>query len=170
MPRWPTGSFTSVTEQSRPPRGKPPIMEIASTFRLKTSLRDAVRRLRRGLEDGELQLAFQFEMSGCLRRELQVDLCPAVLLGVHSPVLLLESMVADGRSGLFLPLHVLVTGSGNETVVRVLRPECCLEAGVPVGVLTPLLKTIRRVESAVAAAGASRVAELTPEPAAVGET
>jgi len=145
-------------------------METASTFRLKMSLRDAVRRLRKGLEGEELQVAFEFEMSICLRRELQVELCPAVLLGVHSPVLLLESMVADGRAGLFLPLHVLLTGKGKETLVRVLRPECCLEAGVPVGVLTPLLRTIRRVESAVAGAGASRVVELRSELTALEET
>ena len=145
-------------------------METASTFRLKMSLRDAVRRLRKGLEGEELQIAFEFEMSICLRRELQVELCPAVLLGVHSPVLLLESMVADGRAGLFLPLHVLLTGKGKETLVRVLRLECCLEAGVPIGVLTPLLRTIRRVESAVAGAGASRVVESRPELTAFEET
>ncbi|MDP2999077.1 MAG: DUF302 domain-containing protein [Bryobacterales bacterium] len=145
-------------------------METASTFRLKMSLRDAVRRLRKGLEGEELQVAFEFEMSICLRRELQVELCPAVLLGVHSPVLLLESMVADGRAGLFLPLHVLLTGKGKETLVRVLRPECCMEAGVPIGVLTPLLRTIRRVESAVAGSGASRVVESRPELTAIEET
>ena len=145
-------------------------MQTASTFRLKMSLRDAVRRLRKGLAGEELHVAFEFEMSICLRRELQVELCPAVLLGVHSPVLLLESMVADGRAGLFLPLHVLLTGKDKETLVRVLKPECCLEAGVPIGVLNPLLRTIRRVESAVAGAGASRVVELRPELTALDET
>ena len=114
----------------------------------------ARRRIRAALEKQGLQIAFDFDVTEGILRSAGVRLPRSCTLGVICPYQLLEAVVADGSSAVFLPLHVVLTEQKGETVVRHLAPTWFRGAGIGPAISVPLHRTLMRIREALASVDA----------------
>ncbi len=100
-----------------------------STYVIRRPHEEALKLLKRGLAEEGLRIPMEMDVSAMIRRELGLDWSPCRVLGVCCPLLMLEAVVMDAAAPAFLPLHLVVSGSDTETLVRLSdgghgRPAC----------------------------------------------
>lgn len=114
----------------------------------------AKSRVCRALKSQSLEVCFDIDLSGRVRRCVGVRLPNLCVLGVSCPFLLLEGVPSGPVAALFLPLHVAISELQGDTVVSLLSPIALRASGLSPGVAISLHHTIARVVKALEAAGA----------------
>jgi uncharacterized protein (DUF302 family) len=123
----------------------------------------ARRRIRAALEKRGLQIAFDFDVAEGILRSAGVRLPKSCALGVVCPYQLLEAVVADGSSSVFLPLHVVLIEQERKTLVRLLAPTSFRGAGISPAISIPLHRTLVRIREVLASVDARPVRD-APSP------
>lgn len=109
----------------------------------------ALKKLRSALFEREVSICTELDLSGRLHRELGLRLAPSRVLFVDCPELLLRAMAFHGPVSVFVPLHVVVTGRGEQTEVHVLNSLRFAGTGVPQSVRLPVYRLQAQVACAL---------------------
>jgi uncharacterized protein (DUF302 family) len=110
------------------------------TYCFKVPFEQALKTLRKALEAEQLCILNELDLSQHLQRELGVGLVPCKVLLVGGAIFLLEAMAFDTRAAVFLPLHLVVTRQGSQTIVHFFNSIMLSESGLPAGAKAPLSK------------------------------
>ena len=103
----------------------------------------AVERTREALGAEGFGVLSEIDVSATLKKKLDVDFRPYVILGACNPPLAFSAINADPSVGLLLPCNVTVESvSEQRTIVRLTNPEALLATG-PVGA-SPELASVAR--------------------------
>ena len=132
-------------------------MGIAVATALRTSFDDAVRLTRDALAAQGFGVLCEIDVAATLKKKLDVDFRPYVILGACNPPLAQRALSAELEIGLLLPCNVVVHAADvpGQSVVAALDPvEALAISGNPA--LQPLAAEVRgrliRVLEAVEAA------------------
>jgi uncharacterized protein (DUF302 family) len=110
---------------------------------------EAIREIRRALAEADLEIAAELDLAGRVRKTLRIDIPPCRVLCVDCSVSLLEALILDRSAAVLLPLHLVVAGQGNQTLVYLLTPSAALYAGLPLTARTAMSKLQACITSAV---------------------
>lgn len=123
--------------------------QATTTLRIRQPLNQALKLIRRALAEGGVEVAVDLDMSGRIRKSLRIDLPPCRILFVDCPVELLEAIALDRSAAVLLPLHVVVAGQDEITLVHLMNPAAALYGGLPVTARAAVSKLQARVTQAV---------------------
>lgn len=131
------------------------------TTTVKLPYEKALQRVRDALADEGFGVLSEIDVKATLKKKLDVDFRPYVILGACNPPLAHRALTTERDIGLLLPCNVIVyegEGSG-ESVVAAVDPEVSLSR-VGNDALRPLAadvkERLRRVIDAVASSGDSQ--------------
>jgi uncharacterized protein (DUF302 family) len=110
------------------------------TFVLEESFESALKTLRRAFAEDQLCVAVELDAAKRIRRALNLAVSPCRILLVENPIFMLEATAIDRSSAVFIPLHVVVSGNGANTLIHVLNPDYSQLRDSPVGVRIPLAR------------------------------
>ena len=105
--------------------------------------------VRRALVEAGLEISADVDIAGRIRKALRFDLPPCRVLYVDCPVALLEAIALDRSAAVLLPLHLVVEGRDEFTLVHLLNPTAALYGGLPVTARAAVSKLQTRVMHAV---------------------
>ena len=156
MDSWPLGCTTSGRTYAQNFKMQQvdltPVDNYAPAFVLDTPFDSALARIRRAIRDDQLCIAAEIDTAKRVKRALQIQVSPCRLLLVDNPRFMLEATAIDRASGIFLPLHLVVSGAGSRTLVHMLSPDFVQYGDLPIGIRAPvaglqqqLLRMLRRI-------------------------
>ena len=119
------------------------------TLVLDAPFQAALRQIRRALRDGKLSIAAEFDGKRRIQQALGLELAPCRVLLVESPRLLLEATAIDRSCAVFLPLHVVVSGFGGQTLIHILSADYLAHGEVPVGIRMPVARLQKQLLEAL---------------------
>jgi len=122
-----------------------------SAFVLNSPFQSALARIRRAIRDAQLCVAAEIDAAQRVKRALQIYVSPCRVLLVDNPLFMLETTAIDRASGIFVPLHLVVSGAGNRTLIYMLSPEHIRRSDLSIGVKAPVLDLQRQVQRVLAA-------------------
>ena len=98
------------------------------TYGISTTLdrpfNDTVTAVRDALAEQGFGILTEIDMAGTLKKKLDVDIAPQVILGACNPPLAHRAFQAEESVGLLLPCNVVVRSVGAQTtVVEALDPQ-----------------------------------------------
>lgn len=100
---------------------------MAATYGITVTLD---RPFQQALDDVRAALATQgfgvlteIDMAATLKKKLDVDIAPQVILGACNPPLAHRALGAEESIGLLLPCNVVVRAAGEHVVVEALDPQ-----------------------------------------------
>ncbi len=114
----------------------------------------AVSRIRRTLRADQLFVAAEIDAAQRVKRALDIYVPPCRVLLIDSAAFMLETTAIDRTSGILIPLHLVVSGAGNRTLIHMLNAEYTRHSDLPIGIRAPVLDLQRQVFRAL-----SRIAE-----------
>jgi uncharacterized protein (DUF302 family) len=94
---------------------------VTTTYSIPEPFALGLEAVREALTDRDLKIIGQLDLSQRIRRNLRIHLEPCVVFYVWPPGHLLQTIPAPSSLGLFLPLHVVVSGCGGRTEIHVLK-------------------------------------------------
>ncbi|HUI57458.1 MAG TPA: DUF302 domain-containing protein [Bryobacteraceae bacterium] len=100
----------------------------------------ALHTIRQAIAATDLAIIAELDVSDRIKRQLGLGFAPCRILLVDSPYLLLEAVALDRSAAALLPLHVVVSSHGSETMVHWLNPAAITGAALPAGTAGPLEK------------------------------
>ena len=103
-----------------------------ATLVMRQPLNEALKLIRCALAGEELEIAAELDMSGRIRKSLRVNMPPCRVLCVDCPMALLEALAFDRSAAVLLPLHLVVAGQDDLTLIHFLNPAAALYSGLPV--------------------------------------
>ena len=115
------------------------------TFVVPEQFHKGLKLVRRTLEEEGLKIHHEMDVSAKLRRELGTGLAQCRVLYVDSPFSTLEAMLADRSAGVFLPLHIVVSGRNGYTLVHLLNPVSIHDSSLAVGAKAPLSRLLTQL-------------------------
>ncbi|HSW51540.1 MAG TPA: DUF302 domain-containing protein [Bryobacteraceae bacterium] len=98
----------------------------------------ALRLLRESLAKEGLAVPMELDLSGRMRKELGIALAPCRVLCVDSPMATVQAMAIDSACAVFLPLHLVVSGRGPQTLVHLASAAALRSMDLPAGVKAPI--------------------------------
>ncbi|HEU0142057.1 MAG TPA: hypothetical protein VFQ79_20205 [Bryobacteraceae bacterium] len=119
------------------------------TFTIEQSHENALQAVKRALAKQNLRVPAQLDITAGLKQDLRVNLGPCVVLFVDDPVLLLEAIIFQRGSAVFMPLAISVSGDHRRTTAMLRSAESLIEGGAPPGLVDPLLSLHSRVLKAM---------------------
>lgn len=127
--------------------------QLTTTYVIRRPHGEALKLVKTGLAEEGLRIAMEIDVSGMIRRELGLHWSPCRILGVCCPLLMLEAVVMDAGAPVYLPLHLVVSGSDTETLVR-LGDARSWDNGVPKALEIPVGRMAARIRKALERIGA----------------
>lgn len=109
----------------------------------------AVKMIRNALAEWELSVVGEIETTGDFEREAGNNAERSKILLVDCPLTVFEAQVLDRAASVFLPLHVLVSGRGDQTLVSTMSSAGLFDARLPLGAAGPMERLQARVALAV---------------------
>ena len=88
----------------------------------------AVKMIRNALAEWELSVVGEIETTGDFEREAGNNAERSKILLVDCPLTVFEAQVLDRAAGVFLLLHVLVSGRGDQTLVSTMSSAGLFDA------------------------------------------
>jgi uncharacterized protein (DUF302 family) len=119
------------------------------TLIMQQPVTEALKVIRRALAQEGLEIAADLDMAGRIRKAFRIDLAPCRVLCIDCPVVLLEALALDRLAAVLLPLHLVVEGHDDLTLVHLLSPAAALYSGLPVTARAAVSKLQARVAHAV---------------------
>ncbi|HZS54243.1 MAG TPA: DUF302 domain-containing protein [Bryobacteraceae bacterium] len=116
-----------------------------TAFVINSPFDSALPQIRRAIGACQLSIAGEIDASQRVKRALEIYVPPCRVLLVDSPAFMLETTAIDRASGIFIPLHVVVSGAGNRTLIHILSAEHIQSSNLPIGVRAPILDLQRQV-------------------------
>ena len=116
----------------------------------------ALPRIRKALRADRLSIAAEIDAAKRVKRALEIYVPPCRVLLIDNPAFMLETTAIDRASGIFIPLHLVVSGAGNRTLVHMLSLEHIRDSDLPIGIRAPVLDLQRQIVRSLA-----RIAERT---------
>ena len=120
-----------------------------ATLIMQKPLNEALKLLRVALAGEGLEIAAELDISGRIRKSLRVNIPPCRVVCVDCPVALLEALAFDRSAAVLLPLHLVVAGQDDLTLIHLLNPAAALYSGLPVTARAAVSKLQARVALAV---------------------
>ena len=111
-----------------------------TTYRISEPFDRALRAVRDALIRAELNIVSEVDVSARVKRELNIGFVPCRILLVDSPCLLLEAATLDRAAVVLMPLHVVLSARGPETLVYWMSPTSIEGVRLPMAAAPPLLK------------------------------
>ncbi len=105
----------------------------------------ALPRIRRAIRADELCIAGEIDAAQRVRHALEIYVPPCRVLLIDNPAIMLETTAIDRASGIFIPLHLVVSGVGNRTLVHMLNLEHIRHSDLPIGIRAPVLDLQRQI-------------------------
>lgn len=124
-------------------------LEIGTDIVVERRFGSVIKQIRSLIAGAELEIAAEFEMDGSFRERLDGRKCHLLL--VDCPLTDFEVLTIDGAAAVFLPLHVLVSGNGNQTRVFWAKTSTLVHARLASGAVTPLQRLEARLSWALQA-------------------
>lgn len=109
----------------------------------------ALKTIRLALAEGDLSVVGEIDVTARPAWSASRKAGASRLLLVDSPLLVFEALALDRAAGVFFPLHLLVSASGEETLVSWPEPSVLLDLRLPAGAAEPLDELRARVTAAL---------------------
>ena len=116
-----------------------------AAFIIHSSFDSALPRIRRAIRDDQLSIAAEIDTAHRVKRALEIYVPPCRILLIDNPAFTLETTAVDRTSGTLIPLHLVVSGAGNHTLVHMLNVEHIRKSDLPIGIRAPVLELQRQV-------------------------
>ena len=116
-----------------------------TAFIIDSSFDSALLRIRQAIRADQLSIAAEIDAAQRVKRALKIYVPPCRVLLVDNPAFMLETTAIDRASGIFIPLHVVVSGAGNRTLVHMLGLEHIRHSDLPIGIRAPVLDLQRQI-------------------------
>ncbi|HZQ55973.1 MAG TPA: hypothetical protein VFB14_27510 [Bryobacteraceae bacterium] len=129
------------------------MMETQTTtmaFVLDQAFEPALAQIRQAIRQEQLSIAGEVDVAQRVRHTLEIFVPQCRVLLVDSPLLLLETTAIDRASGIFIPLHLVVSSAGSRTLVQMLNLEHIRNSDLPIGIRAPVLDLQRQLARALA--------------------
>lgn len=128
-------------------------METQATtmaFVLDSMFGPALAQIRQAIRQDQLSIAAEVDAAQRVRHALEIFVPQCRVLLVDSPLLLLETTAIDRASAVFIPLHLVVSSTGNRTLVQMLNLDHIRNSDLPIGIRAPVLDLQRQLARTLA--------------------
>jgi uncharacterized protein (DUF302 family) len=116
-----------------------------AAFVIDSPFDSALFQIRRAIRADQLSIASEIDAARRVKRALQIYVPPCRVLLVDNPAFMLETTAIDRASGIFIPLHLVVSGAGNRTLVHALNLEHMRHSDLPIGIRAPVMDLQRQI-------------------------
>ncbi|HEU4513095.1 MAG TPA: DUF302 domain-containing protein [Nocardioidaceae bacterium] len=115
---------------------------------------ETVEAVRAALGDQGFGVLTEIDMQATLKKKLDVDIAPQVILGACRPPLAYQSLQAEPSIGLLLPCNVVVRETDDGTVVEAVDPQTMVQMTDNDGLQAVADEAKQRLEKALASLSA----------------
>jgi uncharacterized protein (DUF302 family) len=116
-----------------------------ATFVVDSPFHSALARIRQAIRADQLAIAAEVDAAQRVKRALDIHVLPCRVFLIDNPAFMLETTAVDRASGIFIPLHLVVSAAGNRTLVYMLNLEHIRQSELPIGVKAPVLDLQRQI-------------------------
>lgn len=114
-------------------------------FIVDSPFNSALAKVRRAIRADQLAIAAEIDAAQRVKRALDIYVPPCRVLLIDSPAFVLEATAVDRASGIFIPVHLVVSAAGSRTLVYMLSLEHIRRSDLPIGVKAPVLDLQRQI-------------------------
>jgi uncharacterized protein (DUF302 family) len=111
---------------------------VTLAFVLNSPFEFSLRRIRRAIVEDNLCVAAEIDTRKRIHRAFQIYESPCRILLIDSPFFALETASIDRASGVFLPLHLVVSAADDCTLVHMLASDYSYRVPFPIGIRSSL--------------------------------
>ncbi len=111
----------------------------------------ALPQIRHAISASRLLIAVEIDAARRVKRTLDIHVPPCRVLLLDNPTVALESTFIDRACGVFIPLHLVVSGAGDRTLLHLLNPEHIRKSQLPIGIRAPVQDLHREITQSLAA-------------------
>ena len=115
---------------------------------------ETVEAVRAALGDQGFGVLTEIDMQATLKKKLDVDIAPQVILGACRPPLAYQSLQDEPSIGLLLPCNVVVRATDDGTVVEAVDPQTMVQMTDNDGLQAVADEAKQRLEKALASLSA----------------
>jgi uncharacterized protein (DUF302 family) len=120
-----------------------------TTLVVQQPLAAALKTIRAALSKQGLEIAVEVDLSARINRSLRLNLPPCRVLCVDCPLAVLEAITLDRSAAVLLPMHLVISSQGEETVIHLLNSTAALYYGLPIPARAPVSKLQAKVAEAL---------------------
>ncbi len=102
--------------------------KLGFEVKLNLSLDEAIDKVTAALKDEGFGVLTRIDVHTTLKKKIDVDFRPYVILGACNPKLAHRALEANSDIGLLLPCNVTVESDGDGSLVKIIDPKMMLSA------------------------------------------
>jgi len=102
-------------------------MSYAISTTVEKPYADTVEAVKAALGEQGFGVLTEIDMQATLKKKLDVDIAPQVILGACRPPLAYQALQAESSIGLLLPCNVVVREADGGTVVEAVDPQAMVQ-------------------------------------------